>query len=355
MTRIERAGPIIWLALATIAFFWIVSPFRSALIWALAGSTLFSPLNHWLVRRLGGRRNPAAALTVIAMIFALVVPAIGAGIAIIREAAALISQKTQGRIFPSLDQIYSALPEWLRHLLHLLGSNDALSFQRQVGRLFEGGVSALFGGLIGVGQGAFGFAVSLGIMLYVSFFLLRDGRAICMAIVAHLPFPERMREHLIHEVIDVLRATLRGSLVVAIAQGVIGGLVFWLLGIEAPAIWAFAMAFMSLFPPFGTGAIWVPMALFLLLTGAIRDGIILALCGLFVIGLIDNLIRPLLVGKQASLPEYLVLISTLGGLALLGLDGIIVGPLIVSIFLSSWRMIEAPALPISAPRADEPV
>jgi predicted PurR-regulated permease PerM len=111
------------------------------------------------------------------------------------------------------------------------------------------------------------------------------------------------------------------------------------LGIGAPAVWAFAMAFMSLLPPFGAGAIWVPVAAFLLLTGSTSQGIALIVCGLFVIGLVDNFLRPYLVGHQARLPEYLVLLSTLGGLTLVGLDGIIIGPAIVAIFLVSWQTV----------------
>lgn len=338
--RIDRAGSFMLIALATLAFLWIVAPFRSAIVWAIAASVLFSPLAHWLEGRLGGRRSLAALLSVAAMVLALIVPAIAAGTALVRQAGTLIAMKGGAARLPtSIDQLHALLPDWLRRLMRLAGGDDVASFQHHVARLLEGGLSSLFGGAIGIGQGAFGLAVTLGVMIYVSFFLIRDGRAISAIVVDHLPLPSNIRDRLVNEISEVLRATLRGSLIVAIVQGSVGGLIFWLLGIGAPAVWAFAMAFMSLLPPFGAGAIWVPVAAFLLLTGSTWQGIALIVCGLFVIGLVDNFLRPYLVGHQARLPEYLVLLSTLGGLTLVGLDGIIIGPAIVAIFLVSWQTV----------------
>lgn len=338
--RADRAGSFVLVALATLAFLWIVAPFRSAIVWAIAASVLFSPLFHWLERRLGGRRNLAAMLSVVAMVLALIVPAIAAGTALVRQAGALIATKGGAARLPtSIDQLHALVPDWLRRLMRLTGGDDVASFQHHVARLLEGGLSSLFGGAIGIGQGVFGLAVTLGVMIYVSFFLIRDGRAICTIVVDHLPLPQEVRDRLISEVGEVLRATLRGSLIVAIVQGSVGGFIFWLLGISAPAVWAFAMAFMSLLPPFGAGAVWIPIAAFLLLTGSTWQGIALIVCGLFIIGLVDNFLRPYLVGHQARLPEYLVLLSTLGGLALVGLDGIIIGPAIIAIFLVSWQTV----------------
>lgn len=338
--RGDRAGAIGLLALATLGFLWIIAPFRSAIVWAIAASVLFAPLHQVLARRLGGHRNLAATLTMLAMILALIVPAIAAGAALVHEVGALIAAKGNVVRLPvSIEQVHAMLPDWLRRLMRFAGADDAAAFQRYAARLLEGGVTSLFGGAVGIGQGAFGFAVSLGVMIYASFFFIRDGRAIYAIVTDHLPLPAPVRDRLATEIGDVFRATLRGSLIVAMVQGGVGGLIFWLLGIEAPAIWAFAMAFMSLLPPFGAGAVWVPMAAFLLLTGSIWQGVVLILCGLFIIGLVDNLLRPLLVGRQARLPEYLVLLSTLGGLTLIGLDGIIIGPMIVAIFLVFWQTV----------------
>ncbi|MGN6376096.1 MAG: AI-2E family transporter [Sphingomonas sp.] len=352
--RGERAGAVVLLAAATLGFLWILAPFRSAVVWAIAASVLFAPLFHLLERRLGGHRNLAAALSVVAMILAFILPAILAGAALVRETGTLIAEKGGAARLPTtIAQLHAMLPDWLHGVMRLTGGDDLASFQHYVARLLEGGIASLFGGAIGLGQGAFGFAVSLGVMIYASFFFIRDGQAIVATVVRHLPLQVPIRDRLIAEVGGVLRATLRGSLIVAVVQGTVGGCVFWALGIPAPAVWAFAMAFMSLLPPFGAGAVWVPVAAFLLLTGSTWQGLTLIVCGLFVIGLVDNLLRPLLVGREARLPEYLVLLSTLGGLTLLGLDGIIIGPMIVAVFLVSWQAMAPPVAARPHLRASE--
>lgn len=342
--RADRLGSMVLVGLATLGLIWILAPFRSAIVWAAAAGILFSPLFHRLERRLAGRRNLAAGLSVLTMVIALILPAIAAGAAFARQAAVLLTQKGgTARLPASFDQIHASLPQWLHNLLRLSGSDDVATVQRYVARLLERGLTSLFGGAVGMGQSAFAFAVSLGVMVYVSFFFIRDGRRIHAVITEYLPLPPATKERLAAELGDVLRATLRGSLIVALVQGSVGGLVFWLLGIEAPVIWAFAMAFMSLFPPFGAGAVWLPVAVFLLMTGSIWQGVVLVACGLLVIGLVDNLLRPFLVGRAARLPEYLVLLSTLGGLALFGFDGILIGPAIVAVFLVAWRILRESA------------
>lgn len=344
--RADRIGSLILAGLATLGLLWILAPFRSAIVWAVAAAILFSPVFHWLEGRLNGRRSLAAALSVLAMTIALILPALAALAAFAHQGAILVAQKSGAAHLPaSFDQIHASLPQWLHDVLRLSGGDDVASLQRYVARLLEGGLAALFGGAIGIGQSAFAFAVKLGVMIYVSFFFIRDGREIHAAVTEHLPLCDAAKVRLSTELGDVLRATLRGSLIVAAVQGSVGGLVFWLLGIEAPMVWAFAMAFTSLLPPFGAGAVWLPVAVFLLLTGSVWQGVALIACGLLVIGLVDNLVRPILVGRAARLPEYLVLLSTLGGLALLGLDGIVIGPALVAIFLTGWRILHESATP----------
>jgi len=338
--RTDRVMVFVLAGAATLGLFWILAPFRSAIVWAIAATILFSPLFRWLERRLQGRRNLAAMLSVLAMIVALVGPAVAAGAAFVRQAALLMAGKGGAAHLPaSFDQLHARLPQWLHQALRLSGSDDVASVQRYVTRLLEGGLTSLLGGAIGIGQSAFAFAVTLGVMIYVSFFFIRDGRTIIAQIIEYLPLPEAIKLRFAAELGEVLRATLRGTLIVALVQGSVGGFIFWLLGIEAPAVWAFAMGFMALLPPFGAGAVWLPVAIFLLLTGSVWQGVTLILCGLLVIGLVDNLLRPFLVGRAARLPEYLVLLSTLGGLALLGFDGIVIGPVLVGMFLVAWRIL----------------
>ncbi|MFO6181537.1 AI-2E family transporter, partial [Pseudomonas aeruginosa] len=121
-------------------------------------------------------------------------------------------------------------------------------------------------------------------------------------------------------------------------QGALGGLIFWVLGIEGALLWGTLMAFLSLLPAIGAALIWAPVAAYFLLTGAIWQGVVLILFCVVVIGLVDNILRPILVGKDTKMPDYVVLISTLGGMALFGLNGFVIGPLIAALFMASWDL-----------------
>jgi predicted PurR-regulated permease PerM len=134
---------------------------------------------------------------------------------------------------------------------------------------------------------------------------------------------------------------VKGSLLVALAQGALGGVIFWLLGIHAALLWAVLMAFLSLIPAIGSALVWAPVAIYFLATGAIWQGNGLILYGVIVIGLVDNLLRPFLVGKGSKLPDYIVLISTLGGIEVFGLNGFVIGPLIAAMFMVSWEIFSA--------------
>ncbi len=124
----------------------------------------------------------------------------------------------------------------------------------------------------------------------------------------------------------------------AAAQGALGGLAFWFLAIQAPVLWGVLMAFLSLLPAVGAGLIWAPVALYLLATGAVWQGVGLAAFGIGVIGLVDNVLRPVLVGKDTKMPDYVVLISTLGGMSLFGLTGFVIGPVIAALFIATWDL-----------------
>jgi predicted PurR-regulated permease PerM len=123
---------------------------------------------------------------------------------------------------------------------------------------------------------------------------------------------------------------------VAALQGALGGVIFWLLGLHAPVLWGVVMGLLALLPAVGAAVIWVPAAIYLLAIGDVWQGVVLLIFGAFVIGLVDNILRPLLVGKDTKLPDYVVLISTLGGLATFGLNGFVLGPVIAAMFIASW-------------------
>jgi predicted PurR-regulated permease PerM len=131
---------------------------------------------------------------------------------------------------------------------------------------------------------------------------------------------------------------VKGDILVAVVQGALGGLIFWALGLHAPVLWAVVMSFLSLLPVLGSMLVWFPAALYLMVTGWVWQGVVLIGFGALVIGLIDNLLRPALVGRDARLPDYVVLLSTLGGLQLFGVTGFVLGPVIAAVFIAVWEM-----------------
>jgi predicted PurR-regulated permease PerM len=165
---------------------------------------------------------------------------------------------------------------------------------------------------LSVGQDAFSLRVSLLLTVYLAFFLVRDGAGIVRAVLQAVPLAEGHKQALVAKFGTVLRATVRGNLVIALIQGVLGGLALYTLGVDGALLWAVLMAVLSLLPAVGSSLVWGPLALWLFLTGETGSAVALIAWGVLAIGLVDNLLRPLLVGRDTGMPDYLVLISTLG-------------------------------------------
>ena len=180
-------------------------------------------------------------------------------------------------------------------------------------------------------------------MLYLLFFLLRDGRSLAgRRSDDAIPLAEEQKHHLLKKFTTVIKATVKGNIAVAVTQGALGGVILWALGIQGALLWAVVMAFLSLLPAVGAGLIWGPIALYFFATGAVWQGVVLIAWGILVIGLVDNVLRPILVGKDTKMPDYVVLITTLGGLAVFGINGFVIGPLIAAMFIAAWDLFAAP-------------
>jgi predicted PurR-regulated permease PerM len=191
---------------------------------------------------------------------------------------------------------------------------------------------------LAIGQDTLRITVYFFLMLYLLFFFLRDGQRILAAATRALPLGDERERLLLRRFAEVSRATLKGTLVVAIVQGTIGGVAFSVIGIGAPVLWGVAMAVLSIVPVVGSALVWFPAAVVLILGGQLVAGIALILVGALVMGVVDNLLRPVLVGRDTRMPDYLILLSTLGGLAAFGLAGVVIGPIIAAFFLAVWRM-----------------
>ena len=187
-----------------------------------------------------------------------------------------------------------------------------------------------------LGQGTLQFFISLALMIYLAFFMLRDGPQLIGKLVHALPLGDERERRLFDKLAEVIRATVKGNLAVAAVQGTLGGLIFWALGIPGAFLWGVVMTLLSLIPVVGAGLIWLPVAIYLFATGEWVKGLILFGFGAAVIGLVDNVLRPILVGRDTKLPDYIVLLSTLGGFALFGISGFVIGPLVAAMFVTFW-------------------
>ena len=348
MQRIEHQGFLLLLTTVTLAFAWVLYPFYGAVLWAVVVAVLFAPVHRRLLQSTQGRPSLSAALTVLIIIAMVLLPLALIAASLAQEASSLFAKVQSGEynFGGYLQRVLDALPAWATGLLERFNLTDFSSLREKLGPGLMKGGQILAPQALSIGTTTFDFVIRLGIMLYLLFFLLRDGRALADRIKEAIPLRSDQKTALFTRFADVVRATVKGGILVAMAQGTLGGIAFWFLGIHAALLWAVLMAFLSLIPAIGSALVWAPVAIYFMATGAIWQGVGLILYGVIVIGLVDNLLRPFLVGKGSKLPDYIVLISTLGGIEVFGLNGFVIGPLIAAMFMVSWEIFSAsrPAL-----------
>lgn len=326
--------------LVTAAFVWLLLPFYGAVLWAVILAILFNPLQRRLERRLGGRRNLAAALSLLACICIVVIPGSLILASLAQEAASLYGRISTREFDPAalLEQLRGILPSFVFEALSTFNLGSFEEIQARFTSFLGQAAQAIASRVVSIGQSTAQLVISLGVMLYVLFFLFRDGAGVAATIRKASPISPHHTDHILRKFSDVVKATVKGNVIIAVIQGTIGGVTFWMLGIEAALLWGVVMSVLSLLPVVGAFIVWAPTAAYLLLTGQYLHGAILLAVGVFVISLIDNLLRPPLVGKGTRLPDYVVLVSTLGGLSLFGINGFIIGPLIAALFVAVWSL-----------------
>jgi len=342
-SALHRSAFLLVVALLTVAFCWIVLPFYGAVLWGSALALLFEPLYVRLLFRMKGRRNLAALATLVIILVAVILPLALVGISLVKEVAGVYQRVKTGQInFGSyFAQIVAALPAWASNTLERLGLDDLSLLQAKVAAAITARGEEVAGRAVDIGGNVLDLMIEFAIAMYLLFFLLRDGVELTRGIRAAIPLSPSAKDIVIERFTTVIRATVKGNVLVAAVQGALGGLAFWFLGVHAPMLWAVVMAFLSLLPAVGAALIWVPVALYLFAVGHVAQGIGLSLFGVFVIGLIDNVLRPILVGQDTQLPDYVILITTLGGIALIGINGFVVGPLIAALFVAVWQLVAA--------------
>jgi predicted PurR-regulated permease PerM len=326
---------------ASLAFLFLLRPFFEPLLWAVTLAVLFSPLHKFILNKFKGRHSLSAFITLLLILFTVVVPASTLSVAVVNEGTNLYSEIRSG-VYD-----FSKPIAWVQKSLPIVSeslSKVGIDFEKLKSGFSDTAVNSshwVATNLLNIGQNALTFTVLFLLMLYLLFFFLRDGHNIVELIIRVLPIGDEAERHLLSKFAEVSRATIKGTLVVGIIQGTLGGIIFALLGIESAVFWGVVMIGLSILPAVGSALVWGPAAIIFLANGHWGKALILFIVGALIIGMIDNVLRPILVGRDTKMPDYLILLSTLGGLAIFGLSGFVVGPVIAAFFLAIWVMFEA--------------
>jgi predicted PurR-regulated permease PerM len=312
--------------------FLLATPFLSSLISAIALAVVFIPLQRWVEIRIK-RAGIASGITITLAAILLLVPSLFVGERILTEAtsaARLVSTTVRSGAWRTIISDHPRLAPaaaWIEQQINLprTAENAVSWFTNIATSLLQGSGSQLVG---------------IVITFYFLFYFLRDRRLALAAIAALSPLNKSEMRTLNDRVADTIRATVYGTIAVAMVQGFLGGLMFWWLGLPTPLLWGIVMGFLAIIPVLGAFIIWIPAALFLWLTGHPGSALVLILWGTIVVGGIDNLIYPMLVGKRLRMHTVPTFISLVGGLIVFGVPGLILGPVVLTVTLflvEYWR------------------
>ena len=340
-TTRDRRDQARWLILlATLAgalyLCWLMlKPFIGVLLWAAVLTMTFEPVHRRVVARTG-RPNLSAFLCCLLVVLAIGVPAGLISWAILHEIVPAVSHLEGGvSDLLSPDSPYTGeVIQWLGKYIDLVKARAEIV--TQLGSLSTAARTVAFVGSV------VGTVVESLFVVFVMFYLFRDGKQVRAALSSVIPLRHRETYAIFLRTREVVGASVYGVLVIAAIQGTLGGLAFWVLGLPSAVLWAVAMMFLSLIPVTGSFVVWIPAAIYLATNGAWISAILLAIWGTFVIGTIDNFLRPKLVGERAKLHELFIFFAVLGGLQVFGLLGIVLGPVVLAIAIALFDAFRHP-------------
>jgi predicted PurR-regulated permease PerM len=339
-TTFSRAFLLLLLVFISVLFVQMIRGFLLSLLLAAIGAGLTQPLYRRLERAFRGRRTAAGLVSLVLVVVVVVTPLLGL-LGVVAAQAVSVGQSAGPWVKSQLNS-----PSDLEGYLHRLPFYERVEPYRgqileRLGELASGLSQFLVNGLSAATRGTVGFIFQFFIMLYAMYFFLIDGGATLTRLTSYVPLPEKDVRTMLEKFVSVSRATLKGTLAVGVVQGGLGGLAFAVVGIQGAVFWGTVMTVLSIIPAVGTGLVWVPAAIYLVIKGQLVAGIGLGVWCLIVVGSVDNLLRPILVGRDTKMPDLLILLSTLGGLSLFGLVGFVIGPVVAALFLSVWEIYRA--------------
>ena len=334
---VNRAVLVVVLVAISALFFKVIQPFVLSIFLAALFAALFSGLYRKLLGWVGHREAIASILTLLCVLLFVFVPLLLVFSAVLSQAVE-IAQTVKPLIE---EQLFApgAMTEKLQTLPfyeQLVPYRDTLL--KQLGELSSAFSSWVIDALQAATRGTVSVLLSVLIVLYTMFFFLIDGDRLLFYLLYYLPLNDDDETKLLQRFTSVTRATLKGTAVIGILQGTLAGLALWFVGIPSALFWAVAMMFLSVVPGIGTALVWVPAVGYLLVAGELANGIGLAVFCLLIVGSIDNLLRPKLIGNDTQLHELMIFFSTLGGLVLFGFMGFVIGPIIAALFVTVWEL-----------------
>jgi predicted PurR-regulated permease PerM len=336
-----RTAFVLILVLAASAMFLAVAwPFLKPLLLGAMLAGLCRPLYNWIARLVRGHGSLAAILTLV-ILFLLVVGPISAFVGLVVAQALNVSDQAipwvqqhfgPGSTFNAHDWLVERFPTLVTYV------PEQAQILESLGQTAKAAGAFLVASATQFTAGTAAFLLNLFVMLYAMFFFFRDGKKIVGKILYYMPLSHDDEMLLLERMTSVTRATIKGTLVIGIIQGALAGIGFWVAGIDGAAFWGTIMAILSIVPGIGAALVWVPAVIYLYIVGETLTATLLLVWCAAVVGTIDNILRTALVGKDAKMPDLLILIGTLGGLFLFGPIGFIVGPIVCGLFLTIWEI-----------------
>jgi predicted PurR-regulated permease PerM len=343
-------GLLVIFAIAAYLCWLMLQPFVGVLLWAIVLVVVFYPAHRRLAQWTGSPGR-AAALSTLLVILTILLPLVGVSFAVARELRGGV-EHFQGGVGVVLDMpaIQPAV-RWLGQYVDVNAwrSADYIADKVQVWSAAIAGPTLMFvGGLVNA-------LVQTLLVVFTMFYFFRDGEALRHAIYDVVPLEYEQSHDIVLRTRDVIAATIYGVLAISAIQGVLGFLIFYTLGLPSPLLWGVVMFLMSMIPMAGAFVVWMPAAIYLLLTGSYVKALVLAVWGVLVIGSIDNFLSPRLVGRRARLHELLIFFSVLGGLRLFGVLGLILGPVLAAVTLALIEVVRQANRPPSETRKETTV
>lgn len=336
-TRFRQAFLLLLVVAISIAFVAMIRAFRLTILLAAIFAALSYPVYQWWLRQGRGHEALAAIATLVLLLALVMAPLLA-----VLGAAANEALRVTETIRPRLQQLVDQPGEFDRRLRAVPGYHRIEPYRAEIltkaGELVGSTSAFLFATLSATTRATVVFIFHFVVLLYTMFFFLTGGPGLLRAVLAYLPLTDADKQRMVGKFVSVTRATLKGTILIGMAQGVLGGLAFWVVGLDGAIFWGTVMTVASIVPGVGVALIWVPAALVLITMGQVWPGIALvAFCAL-VIGSVDNVLRPRLVGQDTQMHELLIFFSTLGGLMLFGATGFILGPILAALFVTAWEM-----------------